>query len=75
MRLTPFYDIHEMKAKLDGFVTDINANITDLRTFGPASRYEIDDCRGMPVTPTSRGARLASPPPPSPYPYPYRLHR
>ena len=24
----------------------MNANITGLRTFGPASRYEIDDCRG-----------------------------
>jgi len=46
VRLTPFYEMNEMKAKLDGFVADMNANITDLKTFGPASRYEIEDCRG-----------------------------
>ena len=48
VRLTPFYEISEMKAKLDGFVADMNANITSLKTFGPASRYEIEDCRGAP---------------------------
>eukprot|EP00964_Phaeocystis_antarctica_P138060 scaffold102707_cov67-Phaeocystis_antarctica.AAC.1 len=35
----------------------MNANITDLKTFGPASRYEIDDCRGAP------GHRVARPSP------------
>ena len=57
VRLTPFYEMNEMKAKLDGFVADMNANITDLKTFGPASRYEIDDCRGAP------GHRVARPSP------------
>tara|TARA_B100000524_G_C23578839_1_gene344608 strand:+ start:146 stop:523 length:378 start_codon:yes stop_codon:yes gene_type:complete len=27
-------------------VADLNANITELPTFGPASRYEIEGCRG-----------------------------
>ena len=46
VRLTPFYDVKALREKVDGFVADMNANITGLRTFGPASRYEIDDCRG-----------------------------
>jgi len=46
VRLTPFYEVAELREKVDGFVADMNANITQLRTFGPASKYEIDGCRG-----------------------------
>ena len=67
VRLTPFYEMNEMKAKLDGFVADMNANITDLKTFGPASRYEIEDCRGAPRP------HLATPPVHCHHPV-HRLH-
>ena len=46
IRATPFYDVAEIKAGLDGVVKEMNENITGLRTFGPHSKYEIADARG-----------------------------
>ncbi|EGG22372.1 acetylornithine deacetylase [Cavenderia fasciculata] len=41
IRLTPFYDMTDVRAKIEGYVKDINANITQLRSRGPFHKYEI----------------------------------
>jgi len=46
IRLTPFYDVVETKKVVEEIVKDMNENITSLPTFGPMSKYEIEDCRG-----------------------------
>ena len=46
IRLTPFYEVATVRSKVDDFVADMNANISSLRTWGPASKYEIPDCKG-----------------------------
>jgi len=46
VRLTPFYEVADVRAKVAANVAELNANLSQLRTFGPASRYEIADCKG-----------------------------
>jgi len=46
IRLTPFYEVDAVRAAVDGYVADINANITSLPTMGPCSKYEIEGARG-----------------------------
>ena len=46
IRLTPFYEMRQMRSTVEGFVADMNANISSLRKFGPCSKYEIPDCKG-----------------------------
>lgn len=52
VRLTPFYDAREVMKTISGYVDDINANITELPTRGPCSKYvlegdDIDIKRGV----------------------------
>ena len=42
----PLRPVPQVKASVDRYVADINANITELPTFGPVSKYEIEGCRG-----------------------------
>eukprot|EP00798_Chlamydomonas_sp_ICE-L_P008197 gene8197-1459_t len=42
-RITPFYDVQAVMDKLVEYVADINANITDLPTRGPCSKYVLPD--------------------------------
>ena len=35
-----------MRTAVEGYVADINANISSLPTFGPVSKYEIEGARG-----------------------------
>jgi len=43
IRLTPFYEVDEVKAFLEKQVKDMNENIQELPTRGPWSKYVIDD--------------------------------
>ncbi|KUF78257.1 Acetylornithine deacetylase [Phytophthora nicotianae] len=44
VRLSPFYDMKEMIAKMTAFVDDLNANITSLEgNRGPVSKYTLPD--------------------------------
>ncbi|EFA86188.1 acetylornithine deacetylase [Heterostelium album PN500] len=43
IRLTPFYDMAEMRKKVESYVADINSNITDLRNRGPFSKYSLPE--------------------------------
>ncbi|XP_043696286.1 acetylornithine deacetylase [Telopea speciosissima] len=43
VRLTPFYDIKNVKTKLQEYVDDINANIEKLDTRGPVSKYVLPE--------------------------------
>ncbi|KAN0023054.1 hypothetical protein ACTFIU_009137 [Dictyostelium citrinum] len=47
IRLTPFYDMKEMRAKVEGYIKDINANITELRNRGPYSKYDVPASEGI----------------------------
>jgi acetylornithine deacetylase len=42
-RITPFYNVNEVAAKLQAFVEDINANIEKLDTRGPVSKYVVPE--------------------------------
>jgi len=42
IRLTPFYTIDALKAAVEGFVAEINADPSVLATRGPASKYVLD---------------------------------
>lgn len=42
-RVTPFYDVHEVMARVQSYVTDINADLGQLPTRGPASKYELPE--------------------------------
>ena len=47
VRLTPFYEVADVRAKLNGFIDDMNANITALRTstsaqLGPGSHSRMN---------------------------------
>ena len=40
-RITPFYEVEDVMAKLRTYVDDINAHIADLPSRGPCSKYEV----------------------------------
>jgi acetylornithine deacetylase len=42
-RITPFYSVADVAKKLQGYVDDINANITSLDVRGPVSKYVLPD--------------------------------
>lgn len=46
VRLTPFYDVAKVREQIAAHVAAINADLSSLRTFGPASKYSIADCQG-----------------------------
>ena len=46
IRLTPFYDVEETRALVEGMVADMNANLGALQTWGPASRYQVQGVDG-----------------------------
>lgn len=46
VRLTPFYEVEDVRKAVEGYVADINANVSSLPTFGPCSKYEIEGARG-----------------------------
>jgi len=41
IRLTPFYDIYDCMKKVEGYVKELNDDITQLPTRGPCSKYDI----------------------------------
>ncbi|KAF0754841.1 hypothetical protein AaE_005180, partial [Aphanomyces astaci] len=41
VRLSPFYEVHDLRAKLNAYVNDLNANITSLESRGPHSKYSL----------------------------------
>ncbi|RHY21915.1 hypothetical protein DYB36_011619 [Aphanomyces astaci] len=41
VRLSPFYEVHDLRAKLNAYVDDLNANITSLESRGPHSKYSL----------------------------------
>eukprot|EP01104_Vermistella_antarctica_P015046 TRINITY_DN485_c0_g1_i1.p1 TRINITY_DN485_c0_g1~~TRINITY_DN485_c0_g1_i1.p1 ORF type:complete len:454 (-),score=133.87 TRINITY_DN485_c0_g1_i1:156-1484(-) len=43
IRLTPFYDVPEVKAAVQSYVDELNADLSLLPTRGPCSRYEVPD--------------------------------
>jgi len=47
VRLTPFYEVADVRSKLDAFVAELNADLSSLETRGPVSRYEIEGARGQ----------------------------
>ncbi|KAL1515102.1 hypothetical protein AB1Y20_004165 [Prymnesium parvum] len=46
IRLTPFYEVEDVRKAVEAYVADLNANITSLPTFGPCSKYEIEGAKG-----------------------------
>ena len=46
IRLTPFYDVKEVKAKVDGYVKDLQDNLGSIPTRGPVSKYTLPDQDG-----------------------------
>ncbi len=46
VRLTPFFEVGDMKAKVSGWVAELNDDLGPLRTHGPFSRYEIEGHKG-----------------------------
>jgi hypothetical protein len=44
IRLTPFYDALEVVKRVNGYIADINANITDLPTRGACVRVPVFVC-------------------------------
>lgn len=42
IRLTPFYEVADVKAKVESYVAELNADITSLPTRGPCSKYAIE---------------------------------
>jgi len=43
IRLSPFYDIVECRARVEKYVEVINAQLDDLNTRGPYSKYDISE--------------------------------
>eukprot|EP00243_Klebsormidium_subtile_P014001 TRINITY_DN963_c0_g1_i1.p1 TRINITY_DN963_c0_g1~~TRINITY_DN963_c0_g1_i1.p1 ORF type:complete len:414 (-),score=125.87 TRINITY_DN963_c0_g1_i1:315-1394(-) len=43
IRVTPFYSVAEVVARIKEYVDDINANLSQLPTHGPVSKYELPD--------------------------------
>jgi acetylornithine deacetylase len=43
IRLTPFYDRAVVQAKVEEYIRDINANLGQLSTRGPVSKFELPD--------------------------------
>jgi acetylornithine deacetylase len=43
IRLTPFYEVADAKAKIEGYVAALNADIGQLPCHGPVSKYVIED--------------------------------
>ncbi|XP_022852934.1 acetylornithine deacetylase isoform X2 [Olea europaea var. sylvestris] len=43
IRLTPFYSVTDVETKLQNYVDDMNANIENLDTRGPVSKYVLPD--------------------------------
>eukprot|EP00750_Incisomonas_marina_P002172 INCI12129.1.p1 GENE.INCI12129.1~~INCI12129.1.p1 ORF type:complete len:483 (+),score=74.18 INCI12129.1:88-1449(+) len=43
IRLTPFYSALDVVKKVNSYIEDINANITDLPTRGPCSKYVLEE--------------------------------
>ena len=41
VRITPFYDVRDVMAAVDGYVADLNANLGALPTRGPMSKYAL----------------------------------
>ncbi|KAG9412253.1 hypothetical protein AC1031_022060 [Aphanomyces cochlioides] len=41
VRLSPFYEMQDLRAKLKEYVDDLNANITSLESRGPHSKYTL----------------------------------
>lgn len=46
IRLSPFYDIFEVKRKIEGWVDEINANPSKIESHGPHSHYKLEDMSG-----------------------------
>jgi len=42
IRLTPFYNVYDCMKKVEGYVKELNDDITKLPTRGPCSKYELD---------------------------------
>ena len=43
IRLTPFYEVEAAMKAVEGYVEDINKNITSLPGHGPVSKYELPE--------------------------------
>lgn len=43
IRLTPFYDIGECRANIERWVAELNADLQQIPTRGPASKYELPE--------------------------------
>ncbi|KAG7036186.1 Acetylornithine deacetylase [Cucurbita argyrosperma subsp. argyrosperma] len=43
VRLTPFYDVNDVVAKISGYVNYINEHVEDLESRGPVSKYTLPD--------------------------------
>jgi acetylornithine deacetylase len=42
-RITPFYAVKDVKEKIEGYVKEVNDNVSVLPTRGPWSKYELPD--------------------------------
>lgn len=45
-RITPFYDVEDVRKAVDGWVAEINEGKVELPTRGPCSKYEIEGAKG-----------------------------
>ncbi|CAK9309477.1 unnamed protein product [Citrullus colocynthis] len=43
VRLTPFYEMDDVKTKIQGYVDEINAHVENLESRGPVSKYTLPD--------------------------------
>ncbi|XP_038887566.1 acetylornithine deacetylase-like [Benincasa hispida] len=43
VRLTPFYEVKDVVAKIQAYADDINANVEDLESRGPVSKYTLPE--------------------------------
>eukprot|EP00240_Pyramimonas_obovata_P001562 CAMPEP_0118927854 /NCGR_PEP_ID=MMETSP1169-20130426/5242_1 /TAXON_ID=36882 /ORGANISM="Pyramimonas obovata, Strain CCMP722" /LENGTH=437 /DNA_ID=CAMNT_0006869711 /DNA_START=69 /DNA_END=1378 /DNA_ORIENTATION=+ len=43
LRITPFYDVYEVKQRVTSYVEDINKDVTRLPCRGPVSKYELPE--------------------------------
>ena len=46
IRLTPFYDVPQVKAAVEGWVDELNQDISQLATRGPCSKYKLPEDAG-----------------------------
>ena len=52
IRLTPFYSVVECQAKVDQYVAELKADVTQLPVRGPASKYVLGEENGGPLAGT-----------------------